>query len=160
MPVLNGVETVKILKRTSNSRILMLTISKRQEDLIQAIRAGADGYILKNTDPKDLYDAIELVVRGKSVLSPEITDLVMEAVRGSPRIALSSHNITPREFEVLILLSEGKTNPQISDALHISINTVKTHIRNLMEKLNSSTRTETVTIAINEGILTGSKNNP
>ncbi len=157
MPLMNGVEAVKEIKRFSNTRILMLTISKQQVDLIGAIRAGADGYILKNMEPKELYNAIKLAAEGKSVLSPEITEKVFQVVRKTQTIDMVSHELTPREYEVLILLSKGKTNPQISEELHISENTVKTHVRNLMDKLGASTRTEAVSIAIQDGILNSSK---
>jgi DNA-binding NarL/FixJ family response regulator len=153
MPVMDGIETVKRIKGLSECRILMLTISKRQEDLVGAIRAGADGYILKNADPNELYKAIQLAVEGKSILSPEITNQVMYAVRTSSVNLPNTHNLTPRELEVLNLLSSGKTNPQISKTLHISENTVKTHVRNLMEKLGAATRTEAVSNAIHLGIL-------
>ena len=153
MPVLNGVETVEKIRRFTDCRILMLTISKREEDLMGAIKSGADGYILKNATPEELLKAITLAAEGKSTLSPEITNQVIQAMRESSRGNATTYEITPREKEILLLLSKGKTNPQISLTLHISENTVKTHVRNIMDKLKASTRTEAVTTALRLGIL-------
>lgn len=153
MPVMNGIATVKQLKKISDVRILMLTISKQQEDLFGAIQAGADGYLLKNAEPEELHKAILHVFDGGSILSAEVTSQVLKAVRQGSTSPQDLHNISTREREVLVLLSQGKTNPQIANDLHISENTVKTHVRNLMEKLNASNRAEAVRNAIQWGIL-------
>jgi DNA-binding NarL/FixJ family response regulator len=157
MPVMDGVTTVKNLKKKSNVRIIMLTISKKQEDLVGAILAGADGYILKNAEPEELKDAIKLTYEGKSVLSPEITSQVMHAVRFGSNDQTNLFSITNREMDVLKLLSKGRTNPQISEQLLISENTVKTHVRNLMGKLEAKNRAEAVSNAIKSGVLPSEK---
>lgn len=156
MPVLNGVDTLRKIKNISSCRILMLTISRRQEDLLNAIQAGADGYILKNAEPEELYNAIISTSKGHSVLSPEITSKVMDVVRKASSLGNPDFDITSREMDVLALLHKKQTNPQISDQLNISENTVKTHVRNLMEKLNVTSRSEAVRKALTEGILIGS----
>jgi DNA-binding NarL/FixJ family response regulator len=153
MPVQGGVETVAELRKVSDCHILMLTISKRQEDLIGAIQAGADGYLLKNAEPEELQKSITLAVSGKSILSPEITGQVMQAVRDSSPLAVNTFDLTKREMDILKQLSIGKTTPQISNDLHITNNTVKTHIRKILEKMNASNRVEAVTIAIREGLI-------
>lgn len=153
MPVMNGIATVKQIKKISAVRILMLTISKQQEDLFGAIQAGADGYLLKNAEPEELYKAILHVFEGGSILSPEVTSHVLKVVRQGSNSPYDLYNISTREREVLVLLSQGKTNPQIANDLHISENTVKTHVRNLIEKLNASNRAEAVRNAIQWGIL-------
>lgn len=153
MPIMDGVATVTEIRKTTNCRILMLTISKRQEDLIGAIRAGADGYILKNAEPEELHKSIQLVAAGKSSLSPEITAQVMKVVRDGPGETGDIFGLTKREIEVLQELSTGKTNVKIAQVLHISENTVKTHVRNVMEKLNASTRAEAVRVAMETGLL-------
>lgn len=153
MPVMDGVTTVTELRKISDCRILMLTISKRQEDLLGAIRAGADGYLLKNSEPEELQNAIKMTMRGKSILSPEVTAQVIQVIRDSPTKITRDYKLTKREMEVLIELSKGKTNPQIAQDMHISENTVKTHIRNIMDKLDTSNRTEAVRIARQNGLL-------
>jgi DNA-binding NarL/FixJ family response regulator len=127
----------------------MLTVSKQQEDLFGSIRAGANGYLLKNAEPADLRKAIFLALEGKSILSPEVTSQVMGLIRKNP----SKIDISDREKEVLNLLAQGKTNAQIAEELVISPNTVKTHVKNTLKKLGASNRAEAVSIALQKKIL-------
>lgn len=152
MPVMGGVETVQALKSRGGYHILMLTISKNDEDLFGAILAGADGYLLKNATPDELCKAIQQVQEGMSVLAPEVTRKVMGAVR-SEQWHLQDHGLSIREMEVLQCLAQGKTTSQISSELFISDNTVKTHVRHIMEKLEASNRAEAVSKAIQMGLL-------
>lgn len=152
MPVMGGVEMVEALQEIDQPRILMLTISKHDEDLFGAIAAGADGYLLKDTEPDELRRAINLVADGKSVLSPEVTSRVLKVVSSShgipPDVALSK-----REMDVLKCLAKGMTSAQIAKDLFISENTVKTHVRHILEKLEASNRAEAVSRAIQLGII-------
>lgn len=152
MPVMGGVEMVEALQENDRPRILMLTISKHDEDLFGAIAAGADGYLLKDAEPDELRRAINLVADGKSVLSPEVTSRVLKAVSSShgipPDVALSK-----REMDVLKCLAKGMTSAQIAKNLFISENTVKTHVRHILEKLEASNRAEAVSRAIQLGII-------
>lgn len=153
MPVMDGITTVTELRRMPQSpRILMLTISQNDDDLISAIRAGADGYLLKNTEPEDLRRGINHLAQGQGVLSPEVTASVLKALAHSsqnePQLLLSD-----RELEVMNLLAEGQTTLQIAAGLFISENTVKTHIRHILDKLDASNRTEAVSKAIQMGII-------
>lgn len=152
MPVMGGVEMVEALQENDRPRILMLTISKHDEDLFGAIAAGADGYLLKDAEPDELRRAINLVAEGKSVLSPEVTSRVFKAVSSShgipPDVALSK-----REMDVLKCLAQGMTSAQIAKNLFISENTVKTHVRHILEKLEASNRAEAVSRAIQLGII-------
>ncbi len=152
MPVMGGVEMVEALQDYDRPRILMLTISKHDEDLFGAIAAGADGYLLKDAEPDELRRAINLVADGKSVLSPEVTSRVLKAVSSShgipPDVALSK-----REMDVLNCLAKGMTSAQIAKVLFISENTVKTHVRHILEKLEASNRAEAVSRAIQLGII-------
>ncbi len=152
MPIMGGVETVRMLRQQQNCRILMLTISKNEEDLFGAIAAGADGYLLKNATPDELERSIQNVHRGDSVLSPEVTRQVLKAVNfdqtRTPDFGLSS-----REMEVLQCLAQGMTTAQISSDLFISDNTVKTHVRHILEKLEASNRAEAVSKAMQLGLI-------
>ncbi len=154
MPVLDGVDTVRLLKETLPCRILMLTISKNDEDLFGSILAGADGYLLKNASPEELQKAIHQVQEGMSVLAADVTRKVMNAVR-MDQDSLLGHNLSDREMEVLDCLSQGMTTSQIAGALFISDNTVKTHVRHIMEKLEASNRAEAVSKAMQMGIIGG-----
>lgn len=153
MPVMDGVETVTELKKQcSDIKILMLTISKHEEDLFGAINAGADGYLLKNAEPDELKKSIVAVYEGKAVLSPDVTAKVLKAV-------VSKQGYTPdaglskREIEVLECLAQGMTTSQIAEALFISDNTVKTHVRRILEKLEAGNRTEAVSKATVMGLI-------
>jgi DNA-binding NarL/FixJ family response regulator len=144
MPVMNGIEALEnIRKLYPAQKVLMLTISQNDDDLIGAIIAGANGYLLKNTEPENLRVTILQVIAGNSVLSPEVTAKVMQAVRHSQ----SEHGhslLSDREVEVLKCLARGQTTSQIAGVLFISDNTVKTHIRHILEKMEVNNRAEAV----------------
>lgn len=152
MPVMNGVETVRSLKMVSEVKIIMLTISRSDDDLLSSIVAGADGYLLKNSEPSELRNAIQLVYEGKSILSPEITQQVMNAVSFESKQNLDN-DLSDRELDVLACLSSGRTTAQIANELFISENTVKTHVRHILNKLEASNRAEAVSKAITLGLL-------
>lgn len=152
MPGMGGVDVVEGLKPKEKSSIIMLTISKQEEDLFGAINAGADGYLLKNAEPDELRKAILEVCGGKSVLSPEVTRQVLKAV-SSMQGYLPDKGLSKRELEVLMLLSHGRTTSSISDELFISENTVKTHIRHILEKLEAANRAEAVSKATQMGLI-------
>ncbi|RCK74372.1 MAG: Nitrate/nitrite response regulator protein [Anaerolineae bacterium] len=156
MPVMGGVETVRALKNHEPCRIIMLTISKSDEDLISAISAGADGYILKNASPEDLKKAINQVYRGLGVLSPEVTKQVMTAV-ASGKTPQQEVGLSAREIEVLSCLARGLTTAQISNELFISENTVKTHVRHILEKLEASNRVEATRKAVQMGLISAAE---
>lgn len=152
MPVMDGIETVIALRRQSNEqRIMMLTISQDDDDLLAAIRAGADGYLLKNTEPDELRKAILRISQGQSVLSPEVTAPVLRALARAPQIPKVL--LSERELEVMRCLAGGQTTLQIAAKLFISENTVKTHVRHILEKLEASNRTEAVSKAIQMGLI-------
>lgn len=152
MPGMGGVETLGYLKKNYKVNILMLTISKNEEDLFGAIIAGADGYLLKNAEPDDLKKAIIQVHQGLSVLSPQVTRQVIKAVNLEQTV-LSESGLSSRELEVLDCLAKGLTTAQIARNLYISENTVKTHVRHILEKLESSNRAEAVSKATQLGII-------
>jgi DNA-binding NarL/FixJ family response regulator len=154
MPIMGGVEAVSIIKEILPCRILMLTISKNDEDLFGSILAGADGYLLKNATPEELRKAIVQVQEGMGVLAADVTRKVMGAVR-SDQGSLAGNSLSTREMEVLRCLAQGMTTTQISSELFISDNTVKTHVRHIMEKLEAANRAEAVSKAIQMGLIGG-----
>jgi DNA-binding NarL/FixJ family response regulator len=153
MPVMNGISTLAAVRALNLPvHILMLTISQADEDLIGAIRSGADGYLLKNTEPEELRKSILRVYHGQAVLSPEVTASVLHAL--SRKTSTSSPSLlSDRELEVLYCLSDGLSTSQIGSRLFISENTVKTHIRHILEKLESSNRAEAVSKATQLGLI-------
>jgi DNA-binding NarL/FixJ family response regulator len=146
------VETVKSLRDHYDCRILMLTISKNEEDLFGAIKAGADGYLLKNATPEELSAAITRVNEGLSVLAPEVTRQVLKAVSLDSGRGQDS-GLSSREMEVLKCLAQGMTTAQISSDLFISDNTVKTHVRHILDKLEAANRAEAVSKAMQLGLI-------
>lgn len=158
MPGLSGVDVVRALRSSSQQdqcRVIMLTISKSEEDLLGAISAGADGYLLKNAEPDELRRAITLVYQGMSVLSPQVTRQVLRAAMTSELNRAAESGLSSREMEVLECLSQGKTTTQIAGELFISENTVKTHVRHILEKLEASNRAEAVSKATQMGLIGG-----
>lgn len=147
MPEMNGLEALRHIRRESpDLPVLMLTISRDDESLLSAISGGANGYLLKNAEPEMLRDSILRVLVGESILSPEMTVKIFHAVRrlhnGRGRGLLSD-----RELEVLGCMRRGLKTRQISQELFISENTVKTHIRHILDKLKARNRSEAVTKA-------------
>jgi DNA-binding NarL/FixJ family response regulator len=168
MPGMGGIEVVQALRTrreplvksstpaqsvAPQPRILMLTISKNEDDLLGAIAAGADGYLLKSAEPEELRRAILLVNQGLSVLSPQVTRQVMRAVTASDQGRSSESGLSSREMDVLRCLAQGKTTAQIASELFISENTVKTHVRHILEKLAASNRAEAVSKATYMGLI-------
>jgi DNA-binding NarL/FixJ family response regulator len=144
MPTLDGIQTLGAIRKTDlNQKVLMLTISQNDDDLIGAIVAGANGYVLKNTEPEILRNTILQVHAGNSVLAPEITAKVLQAVRRS-QTDRNRGLLSEREVEVLKCLARGQTTTQIAGVLFISENTVKTHIRHILEKMEVNNRAEAV----------------
>jgi DNA-binding NarL/FixJ family response regulator len=153
MPEMDGIAVLKELRSQKLTlRILMLTISKNDEDLMAAITSGADGYLLKNTEPEDLHKAIRLVAMGQGVLSPEVTAPVLRSVVHPPHKE-ADPLLSDRELEVLECLAKGMTTSLIALKLFISENTVRTHVRHILEKLEAVNRTAAVTKAIELGLI-------
>lgn len=152
MPVMSGIETLAALRKLDiTTPVLMLTISQQEEDLIGAIRAGANGYLLKNAEPETLRQTIKQVVAGKAVLAPEVTEQVFRLVREGQFVPVNP--LTEREIEVLRFLSHGLTTAQTGTEMFISENTVKTHVRHILEKLDVSNRAEAVAKATQFGLI-------
>jgi len=144
MPGIGGVEaTRRLVEAVPSVRVLMLTVSEEEESLFAAIQAGARGYILKNADADELLQAIQRVQAGEAMLSPVMTLRLLEALRGGRAPALLPElPLTPREQDVFHLLAQGASNQQIAVALTITENTVKTHVRNILAKLELNNRSE------------------
>jgi DNA-binding NarL/FixJ family response regulator len=144
MPVMDGIQALSaIRKKLPEQKVLMLTISQNDDDLIDAIVSGANGYLLKNAEPDVLRATIQQVVAGNAVLAPEITNKVLQAVRRA-KTDRGRGLLSDREIDVLKCLARGQTTSQIAATLFISENTVKTHIRHILEKMEVNNRAEAV----------------
>ncbi len=144
MPVMDGIQALAAIRKLlPEQKMLMLTISQNDDDLIDAIVAGANGYLLKNAEPEALRNTIQQIVAGNAVLAPEITSKVLQAVRRA-KTDRSRSLLSEREVDVLKCLARGQTTSQIAATLFISENTVKTHIRHILEKMEVNNRAEAV----------------
>lgn len=149
LPGMSGIDCVRRLKaRVPGLQILMLTIESQAQCVFQSLAAGASGYLIKNTAPARLLEAIEDVFRGGAPMSSPIARLVVQAFRESPRGPADADavaaRLTPREDEVLGLIAGGFRTKEIGDRLGISAQTVQTHVRNIYEKLHVRSRAEAV----------------
>ncbi|KKI91067.1 LuxR family transcriptional regulator [Bacillus sp. SA1-12] len=155
MPEMDGVMATKAIRELNDSvKIIILTSYADQDHVIPAIRAGASGYQLKDIEPDDLVNTIRAVLRGESKLDPKVTShvmthLTMEATQKSSKIG----ELTNREKEVLNELAKGKSNKEIASSLFITEKTVKTHVSNILSKLQLADRTQAALYAVKNGYL-------
>lgn len=157
MPGMSGIEAmVDIKRRNPATRVLVLTIHKTDEYIHESLRAGADGYILKDATHDELRVAIRSVLNGKTYLSPDISDKVIHGYLGSGKeasVASAWDTLTHREREVLKLVAEGRSNKYIADYLCLSIKTIEKHRSNLMKKLDLHNASTLTSYAIEKGLV-------
>ena len=146
LPGMSGTETMlEILREHSDARVIVFTVYNCDSDVLQAVQAGARGYLLKDSLRKELVEAIRAVNRGERVMSVEISGRLMECYQKPV--------LTRREHEVLDLMGDGLQNGEIADALKISVETVKLHVKSILEKLDVDNRTKAVAAALHRGII-------
>ncbi len=157
MPKMNGIEAIKEIKNQHpDIKIIILTVHKSDEYIFASLKAGANGYMLKDASQNELLQAIQYVLNGKSFISPSISDRVIDAyLNAAPKDTTFSvlDNLTSREREILKLIAEGYTNKQIADHLCISLKTVEKHRANLMNKLDLKNTAALTTFAIENGLV-------
>ncbi|HUP28213.1 MAG TPA: response regulator transcription factor [Chloroflexia bacterium] len=153
MPNIDGVEATRQVTATSPStRVIVLTSFSEDEKVFASIKAGAQGYLMKDVLPQDLVRAIRTVHRGEAQLDPEIARKLMQEFT-NPQPTAPKHDLTERELEVLRLIAQGKSNKEISDDLVLSEKTVKTHVSNILQKLHLSDRTQAAVYALRQKIV-------
>jgi len=149
MPGMDGIEAIRCIKSLRpNTRVIVMTSFAQDNKVFPAIKAGADGYLLKDILPADLLEAIKLVYAGKPVLHPDVAQKLMVSFSSRGGSA-TVETLTPRETEVLELIACGLSNEEIANSLFISDKTVKTHVSNILHKLNLSHRTQAALYAVN-----------
>jgi two-component system NarL family response regulator len=155
MPRRSGIDAARDLRRLlPHVQIIMLTVSDEEADLYEAIKAGASGYLLKEVSTDEVPEAIRTVVAGQSRISPAMAaKLLTEFAAVSRRSEENGPNLTDRELEVLRLVARGLNNRDISKELFISENTVKNHVRNILDKLHLHSRMEAVMYAVRENLV-------
>ena len=158
MPVMDGIMATKhIVSELPSIRIVMLTTSEEEEDLLNAIKLGADGYLLKDTPSKRLHDELRRMAQGETPLSGLMATKVLKEFGYSSSSSESSvvyqEPLTEREHQILELLVEGLTNIEIAERVFLSENTVKKHVRNILEKFQSNNRVEAAVYAVRERLV-------
>ncbi|MDQ1363860.1 MAG: two-component system, NarL family, nitrate/nitrite response regulator NarL [Pseudomonadota bacterium] len=174
MPDIGGLQVLQLARqRGIRIPIVMLTTSNEEQDLVDSLRNGAQGYLLKDMEPDELVSALRDIEKGKNVIAQGLTDVLARVVQGEPVIEDKASaetpfsELTPRELEILCLLADGQSNKIIARNLGISDGTVKLHVKAILRKLNVHSRVEAAVIAVEQGLRqsnnphhTAAENNP
>lgn len=155
MPDLDGIQATQHITATTTARVLMLTTFDLDEYVYAALRAGASGFLLKDTPPLDLIAAVRVIAAGESLLAPTVTRRLIAHFVAESRPERVSIPVTERERQVLALVAEGLSNAEIGTRLHITAGTVKTHIAHLLTKLGARDRIQLVIFAYRNGLVGG-----
>ena len=156
LPVMNGLEATKqIRKSLPGTQVLVLTMHENKEYVLEIIKSGAQGYLLKDSSPADLISAIETVHQGESFFSPSITQMLVKELRHPNRLSRRQAIpiLTDRENDVLQLIAQGFTNKEIAGKLQVSIRTVQSHRDAIMKKVNLFTVAQLTAFALRQGLI-------
>jgi two-component system nitrate/nitrite response regulator NarL len=159
MPEMDGMDVLRQLRqRGFTNPVAMLTTSSDERDLVESLRSGAQGYLLKDMEPDQLVVALRDIVAGKTVVAPDLAPVLARVVQGesiTPVQGSPFAKLTPRENEILVLLAEGQSNKVIARNLGISDGTVKLHVKSILRKLGVHSRVEAAVIAVEHGLRAG-----
>jgi len=159
MPKLNGIEAIKVIsKKLTRTKILALTQHEENEYILQILKAGGNGYLLKNSKKEEFIEAIESVILGNRYLSSELSErminTVLKQVTGAEAKTQDEVHLTRREIEIIQKIADDKSNLEIADELHLSVRTIETHRRNLMQKLKVNSVVALLKYATQHNIIT------
>ena len=159
MPGIGGVEALRVLaEEVPETQVVMLTVSEDAEDLLETLRAGARGYLLKNIDTEFLLESIQRAVRGESVMSPQIAHKLADFLRVQPKsnaavVEVNPGKLSPREREIIVMLAHGSSNKEIARILNLSESTIKIHVQGILRKLNLAKRVQAAVYAVEHGLI-------
>lgn len=159
MPGTSGLEALRVLvEEVPETKVVMLTVSEDAEDLLETLRAGARGYLLKNIDTDFLLESIRRAARGESVMSPQIAHKLADSLRTPPKddatIAdVNPGKLSPREREIIVMLAHGASNKEIARVLNLSESTIKIHVQGILRKLNIAKRVQAAVYAVAHGLI-------
>jgi two-component system nitrate/nitrite response regulator NarL len=157
MPGTSGLLTIPLLREeASQTEIIMLTVSEDADDLLEALRAGARGYLLKNIETDFLLDSIRRAAAGESVMSSQMASKLADAVRTSQKTTTDANpeKLTTREREIIVILASGASNKEIARTLDLAEPTVKIHVQGILRKLNLSSRVQAAVYAVEHRLVT------
>ncbi len=151
MQGMDGLETLRMMRNKGvTSRIIMLTVSNNDEDVVQAVTSGADGYLLKDMMPEEIIEKLKEAIQGKMAISEQLTSVLADALRqGKNSKPNPLNSLTSREYEILKLIAKGLSNKHIARELDISDGTVKVHVKHILKKLGLRSRVEAAVFVIN-----------
>lgn len=157
MPGTSGLEALQMLtEEVPETAVLMLTVSEDAQDLMQALRSGARGYLLKNIEINFLVDSIHKALNGESVMSPQMSTALIDAVREpvvEPKSEKQMVKLTPRESQIIVMLAQGESNKGIARTLDLAESTVKIHVQGILRKLKISSRVQAAVYAVEHGLM-------
>ncbi|WP_148357905.1 response regulator transcription factor [Peribacillus simplex] len=153
MPEMDGIEATKrIIEKWPEAKIIIVTSFLDDEKVYPALEAGATSYMLKTSKASEIARAVRSTFKGQSVLEPEVTGKMMEKLR-RPKVTQLHDQLTNREMEILLLMTQGKTNQEIADELYIALKTAKVHVSNILSKLAVQDRTQAVIYAFKHSLV-------
>ena len=158
MEGVGGLEALPLLKKeVPNTCVLMLTVSEDADDLVEALKLGASGYLLKNIDTDFLLDSIRRAANGESVMSPQMATNLANAIRSERNVAAADKtdvpHLSPRETQIIQLIAKGSSNKEIARSLDIAESTVKIHVQGILRKLNLTSRVQAAIYAIDHNLV-------
>lgn len=158
MPGTSGLEAIPLLREEApQTQVIMLTVSEDADDLLEALRAGARGYLLKNIEMDFLLDSIRRAAAGESVMSAQMAGKLADTIRtpqpGSAKTASNLGKLTPREREIIVMLASGASNKEIARTLDLAESTVKIHVQGILRKLNLASRVQAAVYAVEHGLV-------
>lgn len=156
MPGTNGLAAIPLLREeVPKSEIIMLTVSEDADDLLEALRAGARGYLLKNIETDFLINAIRQAASGQSVMSSQMAGKLADVMREPQKVVSNFHpeKLTPREREIIVMLASGASNKEIARKLDLAESTVKIHVQAILRKLNLASRVQAAVYAVEHGFV-------
>jgi DNA-binding NarL/FixJ family response regulator len=159
MPNLNGIEATAIIKKNyPDTKVLILTIHDSEEYIQEMIMAGADGYVVKNAEKREIFDGVRTVASGQTFFSPSVSKVLLESIvrktRNKETLSLNPDRLTKRETEILRLIADGMTSKQIAEKLSLSVTTVTSHRSNIMKKLGIHETVGLIKYAIQKNLVT------
>jgi len=154
LPGMDGVSlTKRVRAEIPQTHVVIVTMIDLEDEVLAALGAGADAYCLKSSEPERIVDAVRIAAEGGAYFDPSIEHVVLARFSGTRPNDVRQSPLTPRETEIVRLISDGNANAEIADLLHIGLGTVKGHIRDILEKLSASDRTQAAVVALRKGYI-------